>query len=56
MISVSRSRTSEKGPHALFGAELARETGENELVANAIGAHHGEEPMNSAYAWLVCCR
>jgi ribonuclease Y len=42
-----------EGSHALIGAEIARRTGEHELVANAIGAHHGEEPMASAYAWLA---
>lgn len=42
-----------EGSHALIGAELARKTGEDERVANAIGAHHGEEPMGSPYAWLT---
>lgn len=42
-----------EGSHALIGAEIARRTGEHELVANAIGAHHGEEPMASPYAWLA---
>jgi ribonuclease Y len=42
-----------EGSHALLGAEIARRNGELELVANAIGAHHGEEPMGTPYAWLA---
>lgn len=42
-----------EGSHALIGAEIARKHGEDEQVCNGIGAHHGEEPMNSPYAWLV---
>ncbi|PID38211.1 MAG: hypothetical protein CSA65_07635 [Proteobacteria bacterium] len=42
-----------EGSHALIGAEIARRVGEDERVANAIGAHHGEEPMSSPYAWLA---
>lgn len=42
-----------EGSHALLGAEIARKTGEDERVANGIGAHHGEEPWGSAYAPLV---
>ena len=41
------------GSHALIGAEHARRLGEREVVANAIGAHHTDEPFNSAYAYLV---
>lgn len=41
------------GSHAVIGADIARRLGEDELVANAIGAHHLDEPMNSAYAFLV---
>jgi len=41
------------GSHAVIGAEIARRRGEDELVANAIGAHHLDEPMNSSYAFLV---
>jgi ribonucrease Y len=32
---------------------VARRLGESEVVANAIGAHHAEEPPNSVYAFLV---
>jgi ribonuclease Y len=41
------------GSHAVIGADYARRLGESELVANAIGAHHTDEPFNSAYAYLV---
>ena len=41
------------GSHAVIGADYARRLGESELVANAIGAHHTEEPFNSTYALLV---
>jgi len=41
------------GSHALIGAEYARRFGESELIANAIGAHHTDEPFGSAYAHLV---
>jgi ribonuclease Y len=41
------------GSHAVIGADYARRLGESELVANAIGAHHTDEPFNSVYAYLV---
>jgi len=41
------------GSHAVIGADYARRLGEAEVVANAIGAHHLDEPFNSAYALLV---
>jgi ribonuclease Y len=41
------------GSHAVIGADYARRFGEDELVANAIGAHHTDEPFGSAYAHLV---
>jgi ribonucrease Y len=41
------------GSHAVIGAEHARRLGESEIVANAIGAHHTDEPFGSAYAHLV---
>lgn len=41
------------GSHAVIGADYARRLGESELVANAIGAHHADEPCNSVYASLV---
>ena len=42
-----------EGSHAVIGADIARRLGEPELIANAIGAHHLDEPFNSAYAYLV---
>ncbi len=42
-----------EGSHAVIGADIARRLGESELVANAIGAHHADEPFNSVYAYLV---
>ena len=41
------------GSHAVIGADIARRLGEPEMVANAIGAHHTDEPFNSPYAYLV---
>jgi ribonuclease Y len=41
------------GSHASIGAEYARRLHESEVVANAIGAHHTDEPFNSPYAYLV---
>jgi len=41
------------GSHAVIGADYARRFGENEIVANAIGAHHTDEPFGSAYAHVV---
>lgn len=42
-----------EGPHALLGAEFARKYNENEIIANAIASHHGEETPNSIEAILV---
>jgi len=42
-----------EGSHAVIGADIARRLGESEVVANAIGAHHTDEPFNSVYAYLV---
>lgn len=41
------------GSHATIGADHARRLGESEIIANAIGAHHTDEPFASAYAHLV---
>ncbi|WP_428261807.1 Rnase Y domain-containing protein [Haliangium sp.] len=41
------------GSHAVIGADIARKLGEDEVVANAIGAHHADEPPKSLYAYLV---
>jgi ribonucrease Y len=42
-----------EGPHALIGYELAKKLGEHPLVANAIGSHHDDIPMESPIAALV---
>jgi len=42
-----------EGSHAAIGADYARRFGEDELIANAVGSHHGEEPPRSPYAYLV---
>ncbi|HEY4395336.1 MAG TPA: HDIG domain-containing protein [Polyangia bacterium] len=54
MHDIGKALTHElDGSHAVIGAEYARRLGEAEAVANAIGAHHTDEPFNSAYAYLV---
>ncbi len=42
-----------EGPHALLGYELAKKFGEHAVVANAIGSHHEDIPMESPIAALV---
>ena len=42
-----------EGPHALLGYEIAKKYGEHPLVANAIGSHHDDIPMESPIAPLV---
>jgi ribonucrease Y len=42
-----------EGSHAVIGADLARRHGEEEIIANAVGAHHGDEPASSPYAHIV---
>jgi ribonucrease Y len=42
-----------EGSHAVLGHDLAKRYGENDLVSNAIGAHHSEMPMNTTIAVLV---
>jgi ribonucrease Y len=54
MHDIGKALTHElDGSHAVIGADYARRLGEAEAVANAIGAHHTDEPFNSAYAYLV---
>jgi ribonuclease Y len=54
MHDIGKALTHElDGSHAVIGADYARRLGEAETVANAIGAHHTDEPFNSAYAYLV---
>ncbi len=42
-----------EGRHAEIGADLLRKAGENEVVVNAVLAHHGEAQIGGAYAALV---
>lgn len=42
-----------EGPHALIGYEVAKKYGEHPIVANAIGSHHDDIPMESPIAALV---
>ncbi len=42
-----------EGSHARAGAEIARKYGENDIIINAIGAHHEEIAPVSPYAAIV---
>jgi len=42
-----------EGSHAVLGAEVARRCGEEEIIANAIGSHHNDEPMETPIAHIV---
>ncbi|OGC39738.1 ribonuclease Y [candidate division WOR-3 bacterium RBG_13_43_14] len=42
-----------EGSHAHAGAEIAKKHGENDIVINAIGAHHEEIAPTSSYAVIV---
>lgn len=42
-----------EGTHAQIGADLARRYGENEIVVNAIAAHHEDVEQKTPYAVLV---
>ena len=54
MHDIGKSLTHQiEGSHAVIGADYARRLGEDEIVANAIGSHHADEPPNSVYAYLV---
>nr|WP_237728269.1 ribonuclease Y [Cellulomonas sp. APG4] len=51
---VGKALTAETGgTHAAVGADLARRVGENDVVVNAIAAHHDEVPMESVEAVIV---
>jgi ribonuclease Y len=41
------------GSHAVIGGDYARRLGEKEEIANAIAAHHADEPCNSVIAYLT---
>ncbi|MBI4549114.1 MAG: ribonuclease Y [Ignavibacteriae bacterium] len=42
-----------EGPHALVGYDMAKKYGEHPVVANAIGSHHEDIPMEHPIAALV---
>jgi len=42
-----------EGPHALIGADLAKEYGEDPIVVNAIACHHEEVAPISMYGFIV---
>jgi ribonuclease Y len=42
-----------EGSHAIIGHDIAKRHGENALIANAIGSHHGEMPQDDVISVLV---
>ena len=51
---IGKAMTHEvEGSHAVIGAQFAKKHGEEDLVVNAIGSHHEDEPANSVIAHLV---
>lgn len=42
-----------EGPHAILGSEVAKRCGENQVIVNAIAAHHEEAAFTSVYAPLI---
>ena len=42
-----------EGPHALLGYDLTKKYGEHPIVANAVGSHHEDIPMEHPIAALV---
>ncbi len=51
---IGKSLDSEvEGNHALIGADLLRRHGENQVVVNAVAAHHEDVPAESVYAILA---
>ena len=51
---IGKALTHEReGSHAVLGAEVARRCGEDEVIANAIGSHHHDEPMETPIATIV---
>jgi len=43
----------EEGPHAIVGGQFLKKFGENEIVVNAVMAHHGDVEPISPYAPIV---
>ncbi|HRK33992.1 MAG TPA: ribonuclease Y [Candidatus Hydrogenedentes bacterium] len=42
-----------EGSHAIIGHDFAKKYGENELIANAVGAHHNEMEQKTVMALIV---
>ncbi|MBT3482343.1 MAG: ribonuclease Y [Opitutales bacterium] len=42
-----------EGSHAIVGADFVKARGENDIVVNAVAAHHEEVPPESLYAGIV---
>ncbi|MDZ4861063.1 MAG: ribonuclease Y [Candidatus Hydrogenedentes bacterium] len=42
-----------EGSHAVIGHDFAKKYGENELIANAVGAHHNEMEQKTVMALIV---
>jgi len=41
------------GPHAQVGSDVLRRCGENEIIVNAVAAHHEESSFTSPYAPII---
>lgn len=51
---IGKAVTAEvEGPHALIGSAIAKRCGENDIVVNAIAAHHEEVAFTSIYGPIV---
>ena len=51
---IGKAMTHEvEGSHAVIGALFAKKHGEEDLIVNAIGSHHEDEPATSVIAHLV---
>ena len=51
---IGKAMTHEvEGSHAVIGAQFAKKHGEEDLIVNAIGSHHEDEPATSVIAHLV---
>jgi ribonuclease Y len=42
-----------EGPHALVGADLAKQYGEDPVIVNAIASHHDDIPAKTVYGLIV---
>ncbi|MFI5332806.1 MAG: ribonuclease Y [Candidatus Babeliales bacterium] len=51
---IGKAVTAEvEGPHATIGGDIAKRSGEDPIIVNAIAAHHEEVPFASIYAPIV---